>query len=131
MGELTRIYSCGKSMATEDLIDMVTTDRVNGPDFEVIDVWFPETTFSAGWNIPLTEHEILRKCPKLVGKTFVTVSEIPILFFMRAIRKKQIDGREVELWCGDRLVELDIKGDFIDYWDIGGFFELGFQLRFS
>lgn len=71
-------------------------------------------------------HEV----PSLVGKTFVTVSEIPILFFMREIRKGRLRTDELELWCGDRRIELSNKGEFIDYWD-GGFFELGFHLRFS
>jgi hypothetical protein len=118
-------------MTTEQLIDMVI-ECVNGPDFEVIDVWFPETRFSSksGDHNPLTEWEILKRMPQLVGKTFVTVSEIPILFFMRAIRKGQMRTDEVELWCGDRRIELSTKGEFIDMWD-GGFFETGFHLRFS
>jgi len=125
MGELTRIYSCGKSMTTDQLIDMV-----NEPEFEIIDVWFPENTFSAGWTISCTEWEILMRCPQLVGKTIVTVSEIPILFFLREIRKGRMRTDELELWCGDRRIGVGIDGDMIDYWD-GGFFELGFNLRFS
>ncbi len=116
-------------MTTEQLIDMVI-ERVDGPKFEAIDAWFPETKFLSGEYNPLTEYEILMKCPDLVGKTFVTVSEIPILFFMREIRKGRLRTDEVELWCGDRLIELSSDGGFIDYWD-GGFFETGFRLRFS
>lgn len=102
MGELTRIYSCGDSMTTKQLIDMVGDDQVFNDEFEIIDVWFPKTEFINGEYSPLTEWEILMKCPSLVGRTFVTVSEIPILFFMRAIRKGQVDN--IELWCGDRRI---------------------------
>ncbi len=129
MVELTRIYSCGKSMTTEQLIDMVN-EHVNGPEFEIIDMWFPETEFINGLYSPLTEWEILMRMPQLVGKTFVTVGEIPILFFQREIRKGRMRANEVELWCGDRRIELSAEGDRIDMWD-GGFFELGFDLRFS
>jgi hypothetical protein len=117
-------------MTTEQLIDMVVGEHVEGPDFEIIDVWFPETKFTSGEYNPLTEWEILRKCPNLIGRTFVTVSEIPILFFMREIRKGRMRTNELELWCGDRLIELSSDGRFVDMWD-GGFFELGFNLRFS
>ena len=116
MGELTRIYSCGKSMTTKQLIDSCDAK---------VDVWFPELSDGG---MPLTEHEVHMKCPSLAGKTFVTVSEVPILFFLRAIRKKQI--ARLELWCGDMQIDVAANGDMIDYWD-GGFFELGFNLRFS
>jgi hypothetical protein len=112
-------------MTTEQLIDtLIGVER-----FEDIDVWFPETKSSDvnGWTFPLTEHEQLMKCPSLVGKTFVTVGETFILFMLRAIRKKQIAN--LELWCGDRQIDVSIDGDMIDYWD-GGFFESGFNLRF-
>ena len=95
--------------------------------FEVVDVYFPELS-QDGECFPLTEWEILMKCPQLVGKTFVTVSEIPILFFMREIRKGRLT--DIELWGGDNRVELSIKGDMLDPWD-SGFFELGFELGFN
>ena len=123
MGELTRIYSCGKSMTTNQLIDSCIDTMAAD-----VEIWFPELNDGG---TPLTEYEILTKCPDLIGKTFVTVSEIPILFFMRAIRKEQLRTDEVELWSGDRRIELCNRGDLIDHWDIGGFFELGFNLRFS
>lgn len=69
------------------------------------------------------------KCPQLVGKTFVTVNEIPILFFLREIRKGRIRTDELELWCGDMQIGVATNGDMIDWWD-GGFFECGFNLRF-
>lgn len=122
MGELTRIYSCGKSMTSGELMDMVIEDD----RFEVVDVYFPELS-QTGQCFPLTEHEILMKCPDLIGKTFITVSEIPIMFMLRAIRKKQIAN--LELWCGDNRIHVAANGDMIDWWD-GGFFELGFNLRF-
>jgi hypothetical protein len=122
----TIIYSCGKSMTTGQLLDMVLEDD----RFNVIDTYFPELS-QDGQCFPLTEWEILMKCPQLLGKTFVTVNEIPILFFMREIRKGRLRTDEVELWSGDRRVELSVKGEFIDYWDVGGFFELGFHLRFG
>lgn len=124
MGKLTRIYSCGKGMTTKQLIEMVKDDHV-------IDVWFPETMFSSGWGIiPVTEYEILMRCSQLVGKTIVTVSEIPTLFFLREIRKGRMKPDELELWCGDRRIDVGINGDMIDPWD-GEFFELGLHLRFN
>jgi hypothetical protein len=36
---------------------------------------------------------------------------------------------ELELWCGDRLIGVDTKGDMIDIWDGG--WEVGFNLRFN
>lgn len=130
MGELTRIYSCGDSMTMEQLIEMVNDDHVNGPEYAIIDVWFPETMFSAGWNIPLTDREILAKLPQLIGKTIVTVSEIIILMMQREIRKGRMQADKLELWCGDRRIHIGINGEMIDMWD-GGFFEMGFNLRFS
>ncbi len=38
MGELTRIYSCGRSMTTEQLMDLVLEDD----RFSIIDIYFPE-----------------------------------------------------------------------------------------
>ncbi len=132
MGELTRIYSCGKSMTTEQLVKSI-------PEEIQIDEWFPEILSS--WQptgvigglprqfpvIPFTEYEILAKLPKLVGKIIVTVSEIVILMMLREVRKGRMDN--LELWCGDRQIRVGIKGEMIDMWD-GGFFELGFYLRF-
>ena len=115
-------------MTTKQLTDMVN-ECVNGPEFEVIDTWFPEIEFVKGSYSPLTEYEILMKCPSLVGKTFVTVSEIPILFFMREIRKGRMRTDELELWCGDVEITVSDNGMMVDCWD-GGFFELGFNLRF-
>jgi hypothetical protein len=127
MGELTRIYSCGKSMTTQGLIDYIVAEDIS------IDAWFPEKKFIVGdkWglDVPLTEWEILMRMPQLVGKTFVTVSEVPILFCLREVRKGRMRTDELELWCGDRLIQVGITGDMVDYWD-GGFFELGFNLRF-
>jgi len=96
-----------------------------------IDEWFPELTGYGDCCLlrPLTEYEILMKCPSLVGKTFVTVSEIPILFFMREIRKGRMRTDELELWCGDVEITVSDNGMMVDCWD-GGFFELGFNLRF-
>ena len=124
MDELTRIFSCGKSMTTAQMLDNIPADVE-------IDVYFPEMKMDRGDPLPLTEYEILGLCPQLVGKTFVTVSEIPILFFMREIRKKRIRTDEIEVWSGDRRIEFSDDGGFIDPWDVGGFFELGFHLRFS
>ena len=124
MGELTRIYSCGKSMTTRQLMDMVLEDD----QFGIVDVYFPELS-QDGQCFPLTEYEILMKCPQLIGKTFVTVSEAPILFFLREIRKGRMRTDELELWCGDMQIGVATNGDMIDWWD-GGFFELGFNLRF-
>jgi hypothetical protein len=39
MGELTRIFSCGKSMTTQQLIETF----IDHERFEDINAWFPET----------------------------------------------------------------------------------------
>ena len=123
MGELTRIYSCGKSMTTRQLMDLVLEDD----RFGIIDVHFPELNFNGMY--PLTEREQLMKCPGLVGKTFITVSETPILFFLREIRKSRMRTNELELWCGDTRMDVTMFGDMVNDWD-GGFFGMGFNLRF-
>ena len=128
MGELTRIYSCGDSMTTEQLIDMTNDDHVNSDEFAVVGVWFPETKFLNGTYIPLREPEILARIPDLKGKTIVTVSETLILGFLREIRLGRMRTDELELWCGDRKIAIGTSGDMIDMWDGG--WEVSFNLRF-
>jgi hypothetical protein len=107
-------------MTTKELMDSISLDTN-------IDCWFPE--ISEHHRGLLTEQEQMIKCPRLVGMTFVTVSEIFILFMLREIRKSRMRTNELELWCGDTRIGVDIKGDMINDWD-GGFFEMGFNLRF-
>jgi len=126
MGELTRIYSCGKSMTTVELLKSMNT-LVDPQD---VDVWFPEVNETDCSVIPLTEREIHSKLPQLIGKTIVTVNEIVILMMLREVRKGRMRTDELELWCGDRRIPIDVKGEIIDDWD-GGFFELSFDLRFN
>lgn len=130
---ITRIYSCGKSMTTEQLVASIPKDAQ-------VDDWFPEILST--WQptgvigglpqtfpiLPLTEHEILFKLPQLIGKTIVTVSEIVIVMMQREVRKGRLVN--LELWCGDRHIHIATTGEMIDMWD-GGFFELGFDLRFN
>lgn len=118
----TSIYSCGKGCTTLELVDSITTSS---------DVWFPELFHLYGHiTIPLHEHEQLALLPNLVGKSIVTVSETIILMFLREIRMGRIATSEFELHCNGRRIEVDRKGDMLDPWD-GGFFETGFNLRFS
>jgi len=94
----------------------------------IVDVWFPEVGISPFY-IPRTEYEVWRMLPELVGKTVVTTSEIVILMMLREVRKGRMRTDELELWCGDMKIGVATNGDMIDPWD-GGFFELGFNLRF-
>lgn len=130
----TRIYSCGDSMTSLELANMWSDDDMTDDDMTddniMIDVWFPETRFSGHWgDIPLTNPEILKLLPDLIGKSIVTVSEIVILMFLREVRLGQLD--DVELWCGDTRMDISKRGELIDYWDGTGFFETGFNLRFN
>ena len=123
MGKLTRIYSCGDSMTTKQFLESCFETR--GSD---VDVWFPELNTHPSGDIPLREPEILAKLPALKGKTIVTVSETLILGFLREVRLGHMRGDDLELWCGDRRIWIDIHGDMIDMWDGG--WEVGFNLRF-
>jgi hypothetical protein len=132
MDELTRIFSCGDSMTTANLIDMWCIDNQNPETADVfINVWFPETKFySMFGEIPLTNPEILKLLPELTGKNIVTVNEVVILMFLREVRMGRMRTDELELWCGDVEMSISKKGEIIDYWDGTGFFETGFHLRF-
>ncbi|MHC4298015.1 MAG: hypothetical protein ACYS7Y_11990 [Planctomycetota bacterium] len=118
----TIIYSCGKGMTSRELLE-TTKGR--------IDAWFPELCDVDYDEIPMprTEDEQLGLCTHLRGKTFVTVSEIIILTFLRKIRLGDMRTDELELYCAGRRIEVDVQGDMLDHWD-GGFFEAGFNLRF-
>lgn len=121
----TRIYSCGDSMTSLELANM-WSDADMTDDDTMIDVWFPETRFSGHWgDIPLTNPEILKLLPNLIGKSIVTVSEIVILMLMREIRLGRLD--DVELWCGDTRMDISKRGELISHWDGTGFFETGFN----
>jgi hypothetical protein len=111
-------------MTTGQLMDLVQEDD----RFGIIDIWFPELSHE-GQCFPLTEHEQLRGCPSLIGKTFITVAETQILFMLREIRMSQMRTDELELWCGDKRIGVSILGYMINEWD-GGFFESGFNLQF-
>lgn len=120
----THIYSCGDSMTSLELTNMWSDDT------DMIDVWFPETRFAGNWgDIPLTNPEILKLLPNLIGKSIVTVSEIVILMLMREIRLGRLD--DVELWCGDTRMDISKRGELISHWDGTGFFHTGFNLRFN
>ncbi len=81
-------------------------------------------------DIPLTGQEIITKLHQLKGKTIITHSELVIVMFLRQIRVCSMEANELELWCGDNLIELAKNGDMLDPWP-GGFFEDGFHQRFS
>lgn len=120
----TAIYSCGKGTTSVELIDGITTHR---------DVWFPELVHMPGgaWAaIPLHEDEQLSLLSTLIGKSIVTVSETIILMFLREVRQGRMAASDLELYCNGRRIEISRAGDILDPWD-GGFFETGFNLRFS
>jgi hypothetical protein len=118
----TQIYSCGKGTTSLELTDSFTT---------CMDVWFPEVVqVGRGLSIPLHEHEQLALLPDLIGKSIITVSETIILMFLREVRKGRIMPFDLELYCNGRRIEVSDDGSLLDMWD-GGFFETGFDLRFS
>ncbi len=122
---LTTIYSCGNTMTSKELMLMV-----EAIDDAIIDVWYPELGFVNGMDIPLTGREIIAKKAQLKGKTIITHSELVIVMFLREIRVCNMKANELELWCGDNLVELAMNGEMLDPW-ADGFFEDGFNLRFT
>lgn len=117
----TRIYSCGKDTTSLELVDSIATHR---------DVWFPELRYVDNLVIPLHEHEQLALLPDMIGKSIVTVSETIILMFLREVRQGRMESNDLELWCNGRRIEVAEDGSLLDHWD-GGFFETGFDLRFS
>lgn len=116
----TRIFSAGKGISAKDLMANTQIEA---------DFWFPEIIWVHGTALPRNQHEQHFLLPKLLGKTIVTLSEIIILAFLREVRKGRMRTDELELYCDSRRIRVATNGDMIDYWD-GGFFELGFNLRF-
>ncbi len=121
----TVIYSCGGDMTSKELLLMIEND-----DDIIVDSWFPECGFANGMDIPLTNREIITKLPELKGTTMVTVSDIIIVMFQRAVRVGSIQSCELEIWCGRHRIKISTLGEMIDSWE-GGFFEEGFNLRFN
>lgn len=120
----TVIYSCGGDMTSEELMVMV-----DSYEDVIVDRWFPECGFVGGMDIPLTDHEIISLIPGLRRKTIVTVSETVIVMFQREVRLGRMEAADLELWCGDKRMELDHHGEMMDDdWE-GGFFEEVFNLR--
>ncbi len=120
----TQIYSCGSDSTSLELVNSITTHR---------DVWFPEIVHVPGSvrsTLPLHEGEQLALLSTLTGKSIVTVSETIILMFLREVRQGRMFADDLELYCMGRRIEVGISGDMLDPWD-WGFFETGFNLRFS
>jgi hypothetical protein len=65
---------------------------------------------------------------KLVGKTFVTLSEYIILWFLREIREGRMKPDELELRCDGIRMEIDEEGDFKGW--PGGFYRERADLLF-
>jgi hypothetical protein len=118
----TIIYSCGKGMTSKQLLE-TTDDTAN------VDMFFPELGRGADV-VPLTEQEQVEMLPELIGKKIITVSETIILVILREVRQGRLPATEVELYCNGQRVEFSPDGQMIDPW-AGGFFETGFNLRFS
>jgi len=116
----TIIYSGGDDTTARDLM-------VNTPGD--MDFWFPELQNVENVVVPLNHKQQRFLLPKLIETTFVTMSEIIILTFLREVRKGRMDAKDLELYCDNRRIEVAMNGDMIDYWD-GHFFETGFNLRF-
>jgi hypothetical protein len=60
----------------------------------------------------------------------MTGSEHYILRIQQAVRSGLISDDQVKIFCMDRQVDLDIKGEFIQPWP-DGLFEADFYLRFN
>jgi hypothetical protein len=117
----TIIYSCGKGMTSKQLLESTYVE---------IDVYFPELAGCITDLLPLTQQEQVELLPALIGRTIITVSETIILVILREIRERHIHASDVELYCNGQWVEISPDGQMIDPW-AGGFFETGFDLRFS
>ena len=116
----TIIYSGGRNTTADDLMVVTPGD---------MDFWFPELKVVGNVTVPLNEMEQLFLLPKLIETTFVTMSEIIILMFLREVRKGRMDAKDLELYCDNQQIAVSTDGCMIDYW-AGGFFETGFNLRF-
>lgn len=94
-------------------------------DFE----WFPEVKPFMGRAAPLHPAAQIEIAPTLVGKTFVTLSEYIILWFLREIREGRMKPDEVELRCDGKRMEIDEDGDFRGW--PGGFYRERANLLFG
>jgi hypothetical protein len=115
----TIIYSCGQCVTAKELVEISPS----------VEIYFPEIGWDKG-PYPLTQQEQVELLPALIGKTIVTVSETIILTILREVRKCRIHASDVELYCNGQRVEISPDGQLIDPW-AGGFFETGYNLRFS
>ncbi len=100
----TIIYSAGRGGSGKWLVANTHAD---------VDRWFPEVTDEG---IPLCEGDLARLSPQsrgqmaLAGKTIVTLSPIIILAFLREIRKGRMRADDLELYCGNRRIEIGAEG---------------------
>jgi len=97
-----------------------------GVDFE----WFPEVGEMYGRPMPIHPAVQIKNCPRLVGKTFPTLSEHIILWFLREIAEGRMEPDDVQLWCDGHLIRIDKDGELIDKWP-GGFFRERAALLFG
>ena len=114
MGRVTRIFSRGQYADKGYTIDAFDYSNL---------VWFPEIEYKIAGAAPTPLHPVeqIELCPKMVGKTVVTLSEHIILWFLREIGLGNLVPEDVELYCDGHRIRIDETGELIDRWP-GGFF---------
>ena len=83
--------------------------------------WFPELGKLYGRPCPIHLAEQIKNAHRLVGTTFITLSEHIILWFLREIAEGRMEPEDVELRCDGKRIRIDAEGELIDEWP-GGFF---------
>jgi len=87
------------------------------------DFWcFPEIDYGRRGG-PVARHpaRLLELVPQMIGRQIITMSEHIVLAFQQMVRDGTLSRDELELYCAERRILLDLDGDII-YWP-GGFFD--------
>jgi hypothetical protein len=92
--------------------------------------WFPEIGDLYERPCPIHPAEQIENAHRLVGTTFITLSEHIILWFLREITEGRMEPEDVELHCDGQRIRIDAEGELIDEWP-GGFFRERAALLFG
>jgi len=79
--------------------------------------------------VPMNHKQQILIVPSLLNKTFITISEIIILAFLKEVGMGYLKPDEVELFCDDKRIRISEEGELIDQWP-GGFFRERSDLLF-
>jgi hypothetical protein len=72
----------------------------------------------------IADHKTIGEIRRLTG------SEHYILRLLQAVRNGELRTDELQLFCKDRKIDVDVKGEFIQPWP-DDLFEAAFYLRFD